>query len=547
MFDIIESRKDVEDMSGPDIAMGNLLMVRRIIPIALVLTCLFLHPLVLNAQEGTQPNPTLPAPGYIRPEKPQRLTLEQCIDMAFKNNKLRKASQASREMAEAQYKQALSAYWPQLNLSATATRMDEPFNFIFPGTSMSSSMGDMSNSLAESIASTQLAKQGITPSIGLAAYNAALSAATAQAQQQLQTTKMPDQHVKLMDRDSLYTSLEMIYPLYTGGKRSAIAAQAKGGISIAKEGSRRTDLQVINDVKRFYYASILAKNLLKTGKETLERFEMTRDLTENLYKNGAGKVKKTDYLRTQVVVASLRSVLENLNANEVLARSALVNAMGLGWQSEVEPAEDEIPLRAYGGDLEQFVSDALKWNPQLLQVKLGIEATEAMVKEAQSGHLPVVVFFGNLNRIDNAYDKGIMTPENKKNWSLGLRMDLPLFKGFRTVNEEKAAAARVKKIRLESLLLQEGIALQVKDAFLQVGRAQAQVKATRAALDAAVENRDLNTRAYMEELVETKDVIEAQMIEFFIIGQYLKATYDHAVSQGELEYIIGKGIDAVRS
>jgi outer membrane protein TolC len=140
-----------------------------------------------------------------------------------------------------------------------------------------------------------------------------------------------------------------------------------------------------------------------------------------------------------------------------------------------------------------------------------------------------------------------MTPENKKNWSLGLRMDLPLFKGFRTVNEEKAAAARVKKIRLESLLLQEGIALQVKDAFLQVGRAQAQVKATRAALDAAVENRDLNTRAYMEELVETKDVIEAQMIEFFIIGQYLKATYDHAVSQGELEYIIGKGIDAVRS
>lgn len=35
------------------------------------------------------------------------------------------------------------------------------------------------------------------------------------------------------------------------------------------------------------------------------------------------------------------------------------------------------------------------------------------------------------------------------------------------------------------------------------------------------------------------------MIEFFIIGQYLKATYDQAVSQSDLEFIIGKGIDGV--
>ena len=550
MLNLIRIRKDEDNVSGSKLAMCSLELMRRAVLLVFIFACASIQPLAANAQDNTKPNQASPTSEYVNLAKPQRLTLERCIDIAFKNNRMRKASQASQEMAEAQYKQALSAYWPQLTLTSTATRMDEPMNFVFPGASMSSAMGTMSGSLAEAIANTQLAKQGITPDTipgGLPAYNAALAAATAQALQGLQTTKMADQNVKLMDRDTLYTSLELIYPLYTGGKRSALAAQAKGGVEIAKEGARRTDLQVINDVKRFYYASILARNLLKSGQETLERFQVTLELTENLYKNGAGKVKKTDYLRTQVIVASIRSFLENLKANEALARSALVNAMGLDWQSEVEPADDEIPLKTYGGDLEKFVSEALKWNPQLVQIKLGIGATEAKVKEARSGHLPVVVFFGSLNRIDNSYDAGLMTSDNKNNWGLGLRVELPIFKGFRTVNEEREATARVQKIRQENLLLQEGIALQVKDAFLQVNRSQAQVKAIKDALDAAVENRDLNTRAYQDELVETKDVIEAQMIEFFIIGQYLKATYDHAVSQSSLEFIIGKGIEAVNS
>ena len=96
-------------------------------------------------------------------------------------------------------------------------------------------------------------------------------------------------------------------------------------------------------------------------------------------------------------------------------------------------------------------------------------------------------------------------------------------------------------------MLQEGLALQVKDAFLQVGRAQAQVKAMEDAVKAARENRELNIRAYQDELVETKDVIEAQMMEFFINGQHLKSLFDNAASQSDVEFIIGKRIGEATS
>lgn len=480
----------------------------------------------------------------LRFETAQRLSLSSCVEIALKNNRMRTVSKASREIAEAQYRQALSAYWPQLSLTSTGTRMDQPPLFVFPSGPLP--LGDAAGALAQSVAVSNLMANGLTP-FDLTGnpnplWNPSLQGATQQVAQNLQSAKIPAQKVKLMNRDSLVTSLEMIYPLYTGGKRLSIVTQARLGTDVAREASRHTDLRIVHDVKNIYYANVLARNLLKLGEDTLERFEVTLELTENLYKNGSGKVKKTDYLRTQVVVASIRSFVELLKSNEKLTRSALVTAMGIDWRSEIEPADTDIPFQSYGGDIERLVADAHRHNPQMIQIGLGIDATAAKKTEAASGHLPILVFFGNLNRIDNSYDAGIVPSQNKNNWALGLRMELPIFKGFRIVNEEREADARVSKLREERMLLKEGLAFQVKDAFLQIARSQGQVKATKEALSAAIENRDLNIRAYSDELVETKDVIEAQMIEFFINGQYLKAAYDSAASQADLEFLVGKGI-----
>jgi outer membrane protein len=467
--------------------------------------------------------------------------IDQALTIALKNNRHRLVSKASLDIAEAQHKQALSAYWPQMKLEVTASRMDEDPNFIFPASKIN--LGSAATPLAESIANAQLAKMGITPdSVGLVQYNALLNQATAQALPGVQTLRIPEQDITLMDRDTIFTSLNLFYPLYTGGKRSAIAKQAKLGVDAAREASRKTDLQVIHDVQAMYYGSILAMSLHKLGRETLERFEVTLELTEKLYQGNSMRVKKTDYLRTQVIVSSIRSMLELLRSNEELAISALINAMGLDWQTQAELSEKELPFLPYESDLARLVTETYQFNPQMMQVDLGVNASEAKIKEAKSGHLPVFVLFGNINHIENSLDSGIMTDTNRNSWTLGLRMDLPIFNGFRTQNEVKEAQARLEKIKQEKILLKEGLALQVKDAFLQIGRSQGQVKATKDALNSALENRELNVRAYQDELVETKDVIEAQLMEFFINGQYLKALYDNISNKINLEFIIGKTV-----
>ena len=86
----------------------------------------------------------------------------------------------------------------------------------------------------------------------------------------------------------------------------------------------------------------------------------------------------------------------------------------------------------------------------------------------------------------------------------GIAMELPLFNGFRTRNEVKEAAARLEKMRLQKVLLGEGIALQVKDAFLRMERSREQRQAMSEAARTAEENRDLNERAYRDEFVERR-------------------------------------------
>ena len=258
---------------------------------------------------------------------------------------------------------------------------------------------------------------------------------------------VPEKDVKLMDRDTLMGSLQVVYPVYLGGKRSALRAQARVGVEAARVSARKTDLQVIYDVKRMYYGSLLTRQLRELGHDTLERFKITLELTEHLYQSGVGRVKKTDYLRTQVMVATIRSMQELLKSNEELAQSALLNFMGLEWESRLHLEAQEIPFTPYPGDLAALVADAYEFNPDWRSLHLGLAAAEARIKEAQSGHLPMVALTGSLNHIDNAYDKGVMTPANKDSWTLGIGLEIPLFDGFRTTHAVKEARARLRNPR----------------------------------------------------------------------------------------------------
>jgi outer membrane protein TolC len=405
----------------------------------------------------------------------------------------------------------------------------------------------MAAPLAEAVAATQLAKAGLTPgAVGLATYNAQLAAATQATLAQFPGVTTPALDVKLFDRDLLTTTFNVRLPLYTGGKVSALIAQGRAGLEAARMETRRTDLQIVQEVRTYYYGSLLAHQLRALGEESLDRLQVMQDLTERLLQNGSGRVKKTDHLRTRVVVTSLKSLVALLRSNEDLARAALANTMGLSWRASVAPAEAEIPLLDYDGALDEWVARAQSLNPLALQMGQGLKAAEAGLDKARAGRLPVVVLFGSLDRLDNSYHEGVVSDRNRNSWTLGLKVSVPVFNGFRVENEIREARARQEKLGAEQQILLEGLGVQVKHAFLEIARSIQQTRATGESLAVARENCELHERAYREELVDTKDVVEAQLTELFIRSQHQKARYDAQIYQSQLDNLIGQSLGEPR-
>jgi len=457
----------------------------------------------------------------------QSLTLDDAIRIALENNRNLKISQTALQIADAQYHQALSARYPQLTATATAMRMDEDPSFLMKGTTSidnTQTIG-MYNALSGAAAT-----DGNFVTAGT--YTAIAASTPAQSNLPI------NMDVKIMGRDTAIGRLELMYPLYTGGKIDAIIRQATLNKSIQSEEARRSEAEVIYDVKRYYYGAMLSQQLDTETHDTLERMTMVKDLTETFYQGGSLKVKKTDYLRTLTTVNMIASMSEEMHSNTELAKSALVNAIGLPWNSTVELSQNEFATPKLEGDLQALVNDAYRFNPTRNQLKLAIDVQSAKVDEASSGYLPSIALTANAQKLLNSYDAGVVNDTNKNSWTIGVGLQWNVFEGFRTDYAVQEAKLNKRNFEHKEVLLQEGLALQVKYAFIKLGQSERQNTALSLAKASASENADLNTRAYQEDMVETKDVIEAQIMETFAKMAYWKNLHDFSTSKAQLDYII---------
>ncbi len=457
---------------------------------------------------------------------PLQLSLKRCIEIALANNHRRKVSSLAVQIARIQHKQALSSYWPRMLLNSSYSRMDQDLNFIFPE--------DSSNYTITGMTMPQMTLDfGMGP----------ITIPGAQLPPQNPTVTIPEKNITIMAKDLGITFLDLTFPLYTGGKRSAIIKQANAGISAAWQAAKRTDLMVIYDVQQMYYGTVLAERIHQIGKQTLAQLNATLELTEHLYKKGSGSVSKSDFLKNKIIVESARSTVAVLSGNKEISKAALLNTLGLTWQTPIELLESEIPFKPYEEDLTKLVSSSYKFNPDWQQLLAGLEAAKAKIKEEKSERLPKLALVGNLFRLDNSIDVGIMSPENKNGWKIGVGMQLPLFTGFLTSNKIKEARARFDKMKEEQILLKEGIALQIKHIFLLMASYQNQEEAAGNAAQSASENRELIVRAYNSELAEAGDVIQAQLMEAFTKIVHDKALYNHALAGFRLDFLVGRKIN----
>ncbi len=432
--------------------------------------------------------------------EPVRYDLERAIAVALENNRLRTISQQSLAIAEAQYRQAASSYWPSLSLSAGFQRRDEPANFEYPAQSF-----DL--------------MPGLQPPL-----------------------QIPEQEITLLGRDTTVYSLEMSYPLYTGGKRSSLLEQARIGVDIATREVRRSDLQVVQDVRRYYYAALYTRQLVELAEDITLAFEVLRDITQSFFDGGSHAVNKLDLLQSRLAYTLASATLAELQSRHESALAALAFAMGLDWREPIEIGADGYPAGPQTDSLDRLIEQALTFNPEVEKMSLVVDAYGAKIDEARSGYYPRVALIGSYAGFNNDLDGGLDTEANRRSWMIGIGVQMNLFEGGRTKHAVSAAKSEQARMEQQRLLLSDGVATQVKSLFLQTEAARRQAKITEQAIATSKENRDLTGRAYQAGAVETQKVIEASLFDAMIHASHYRAQHDQALHLAEIAYLLGKEV-----
>ena len=434
-----------------------------------------------------------------------KLSLEQCIELTLKNNISRNAFGYSEKIAETKLKQAQSGYYPTVDLTAVYNRIDQDPNFVMPESKIQ------------------------VPAINLGNFSIPSL-----------TMPVPQQDVKLADKQNIYADINIIWPIFTGGKISSYVRQAEAGIAIAKNDSRINDDQIIYDTKKLYYSVLLASSLENIASETFERLTTTLSVTESLYQNGSGRVTKTDYLKNKIMVEAVKTMLEQITGEKKSAIIALINAMGLDWQTQFEPADTSISFSINKTELIDYMNYMYTNNPLFAKINNAMDVYNSKIDEAKSDYYPSVALVGGFHKFFSGYDYGVVTPQNQNVWMLGVGMKLNIFNGLRTTALIEENKLEYDKLDKQKEFLKKGLTTKLQYIYQKIKTAESKQASSLEALNSAAENRELIEKAYFNDIMELEDLLQAQLTEAFFKAQYQMTLFEHADYNAQLENLISK-------
>lgn len=485
------------------------------------------------------------------------LTLPECINLSMQQSPVVNQAKEDIEVSRAKLAEARSGYFPRINARVS-------YNYFNTNNVIKTPLSDdlvntlSSNAVYQGLTSAAI-EAGRNPFTGmpvnemdvlaaLAARNTTTPNALYNVLQQRARQTMLDNGQNILwspihGNNLFNTEVTFRQPIFLWGKVYNLNKQAKAGI-----GASRSELQAVKhditfEVVERYNQVLLSKDGLELAKETEIKFSTLKDLIEALYKGEAENVTKLDYLEVEAYLGLIRAKVNELEKSLALSKAALKNSIGLDGDITVDTAENKQTYDFIEVNLEDSIHKAMLNRPEFSKLDFGITAKKHEIKATRADNRPKII-------VDSAFDvnvdnKNYMEPD-PVDFRLSVIADIPLFDGLQTrarVNQRKHELQQLKQKQRQ---LTNGVRLQVIDAVLSVIEAEKNVNASNEAAKAAAENQSLARQSFELEIVESKKVIDAQVLEAKVKTQRLLSIFNYNVAKAKLRKVMGT-IDSVSS
>jgi len=302
---------------------------------------------------------------------------------------------------------------------------------------------------------------------------------------------------------STQASLVLTQPLYTGGRTLAALRAAKTMQESSRSGLTAAKQDIMLGVADAYYGVIRAQKIVDVSKDSLERMERHKKVTEREASTRRTKANVSSLLRANALVEQARIGLILAEDGLKIARRKLALLTRLPENSAfTEPA----PLTEPQGTVDALIETALKYRDDYASSKLNTQAAKEYVTITEGGHYPQIYAEAGVRYQDSSP----MTMMDATTYYGGVRLQIPIFEGGLMKAEVSEARSKQRQAELSAVLFKRNIENEVQEAYINCQTVNAVLETARRQFDYAKSNFDAVESLFAEGLVPSLSIIDAQ-------------------------------------
>jgi outer membrane protein TolC len=322
--------------------------------------------------------------------------------------------------------------------------------------------------------------------------------------------------------------------LYSGGANLANFRQTQVSLRIQEETLRAKILDVEFEAKRLYNGLVLAYETERIARELLDQAEA--HYMDVKHKFDEGTASRFDLLQSKVKVSLLVPELIKAENSVKLIKAELNKLIVRKVDTPLEPTESLVYVLRKINEKE-FLKTAYLNKPEMILKILGVDLSKWSINMAKAGYRPQVNFQSNY--LYHSNDIGNMVNEKHKNWDAGLTVSVPLFDGFSSKAKVDAAKARYVQANLEKENIGDQIAVDIRQACLNLKEAENVINALKDNVGEAREALKISEISYDSGVGTNLDVLDAQVSLGQIQTGLAQGIYDYLMAGAYLDRTMG--------
>lgn len=329
--------------------------------------------------------------------------------------------------------------------------------------------------------------------------------------------------------------------IFTGGRNIQSYSIADISYKAAKEDLRRAQDETELNLISSFYDVLKAQKSLALINDSIINLNKNLEQTQIFY--AAGIVSNVDLMRVKTQVANLaitRIQAENgLNLARMVFETNLGEKLDPGTElaDEVLNTDHTLNLTA-----EAVLEIAFENRPEWKAYKMGLDVAEKAISLTYSNFFPSLSYIYSWGLTKNDYPGSPLYNTDLSSWRSLLVASWSIFDGFSTVNQIKDAQAQLKAARAQEKMIQDGIALEVKSAYLNLLSTRDRINAAEIAAELAERTLKMAEINYKSNILSEENYLDVQTANQASQLSLWSARYDFEVAKAKLNKAVGKKI-----